>query len=175
MIPDSSLHGERKVWRKRKDRLLPLPCVSLSLGMEMSICHFTKKTGKPLLILIPLLWCVCGGEVFLLSVLFTFCLISICGPSPSNMILYSSIDENQLKEMKKQRYGKESLVKVFFLVLFGACTVCTPWGIPSLSYRDDVSEAQRGEMSWFVSHSCQKGLCIQPMQMKFTKSLCAGL
>lgn len=42
------------------------------------------------------------------------------------MILYSSIDENQLKEMKKQRYGKESLVKVFFLVLFGACTVCTP-------------------------------------------------
>lgn len=42
------------------------------------------------------------------------------------MILYSSIDENQLKEMKKQRYGKESLVNVFFLVLFGVCTICTP-------------------------------------------------
>ena len=38
-----------------------------------------------------------------------------------------------------------------------------------------MSEAQRGEMSWFVSHSFQKGLCIQPVQMKFAKSLCAGL
>ena len=79
--------------------------------------------------------CVCG-KVFLLSVLFTFCLISICGLGPSNMILYSSIDENQLKEMKKQRYGKESLVNVFFLVLFGVCTICTPWGI--LSYPTEM-------------------------------------